>query len=80
MLAGQHGDVVKKIKRKAEEKPMEAEEIDQAVADEIAAEKEQLRLAREEEIERRKKLVVGMEFSAEERDLFLDPDRDTAQA
>ena len=77
VLAGQHGDVVKKVKRKAEEKPMEAEEIDQAVADEIAAEKEQLRLAREEEIERRRKLVVGMEFTAEERDLFLDPDRDT---
>ena len=77
VLAGQHGDVVKKIKRKAEEKPMEAEEIDQAVADEIAAEKEQRRLEREAEIERRKKIVVGMEFSAEERDLFLDPDRDT---
>lgn len=77
VLAGQHGEVVKKIKRKAEEKPMEAEEIDQAVADEIAAEKEQRRLEREAEIERRKKIVVGMEFSAEERDLFLDPDRDT---
>ena len=77
VLAGQHGEVVKKIKRKAEEVPMEMEEIDKAVADEIAAEKEQLRLAREEEIQRRKKIVVGMEFSAEERDLFLDPDRDT---
>ena len=69
--------MVKKVRRKAEEKPMEAEEIDQAVADEIAAEKEQRRLEREAEIERRKKIVVGMEFSAEERDLFLDPDRDT---
>ena len=31
---------------------------------------------REAEIKRRQKLIVGMVFTEEERDLFLDPDRD----
>ena len=77
VLAGQHGDVKEKVKRRAEEKPLEIDEIDEAVAEEIEAEKEQRRLEKQEEIERRRKLVISMEFDEEERNLFLDPDRDT---
>ena len=76
VLSQQDGEIKERVKRRAEEKPMELEEIDQAVADEIQEQKEQKRLEREAEIKRRQKLIVGMEFTQEERDLFLDPDRD----
>lgn len=76
VLAQQDGEVKERVKRRAEEKPMELEEIDQAIAAEIQEQKEHKRLEREAEIERRRRLVVGMVFTKEERDLFLDPDRD----
>ena len=77
VLAEQSKDLKNKLKRRCEEKPLNIEELDQAVADEIEQERQMKRLEREAEIERRKKLVVGMEFDKDERDLFLDPDRDT---
>ena len=66
-----------KVRRKNEEKPMDLEEIDACVAEEIEAEKQQALLEREAERKRREKLVVDLEFDKEERDIFLDVDRDT---
>ena len=76
VLAGQSKHLAT-VKAQAERKEMSVEEIDAAVAAEIEHEKEMARLEREAERERRKRLVVGMEFTEEERDIFLDPDRDT---
>ena len=66
-----------KVRRKQEEGPMDLEEIDACVAEEIEAEKQQALLEREAERKRREKLVLDLEFDTEERNLFLDPDRDT---
>ena len=77
VLSGQKKDLVEKIKRSAEERAMSLDDIDEAVKAEIEAEREMARLEREAERKRREKLVVGLEFNSEERDVFLDPDRDT---
>jgi superfamily II DNA or RNA helicase len=77
VLAGQSKELVPKIVRLAEDKTLTVDEIDAAVLAEIEAEKEFLRLERDAERRRRAGLVVGLEFTDEERDIFLDPDRDT---
>ena len=76
VLAGQSKHL-SAVKRKAEKSEMSMEEIDAAVQAEIEHERQMARMEREEERRRRQKLVVGMRFSEEERDIFLDPDRDT---
>lgn len=55
------------------------EEIDAAVAAEMAAEAEAARLEREAERRRRASLVVGVEFGSEDRDPFARADREDAK-
>lgn len=79
ILASQPRGIMAKVKRRAEDEEMTADEIDAAVAEELAAEQEAARLEREAERKRRAQLIVGVEFGSEDRDPFANPDRDQAK-
>jgi superfamily II DNA or RNA helicase len=74
VLSDQKKAVTVKVRDKLEEEAS-LEEIDQAVAAEMAAEAEAARLEREAERKRRAALVVGVEFGSEDRDPFAAADR-----
>lgn len=74
VLSEQSKPLKNKVRDKAEEE-MGLEEIDAAVAAEVAAEQEIARLEREAERKRRAALVVGVEFGVEDRDPFAAGDR-----
>jgi superfamily II DNA or RNA helicase len=78
VLSDQSKSIKVKVRDKAEEE-MGLEEIDAAVAAEMAAEAEIARLEREAERRRRAALVVGVEFGSEDRDPFASPDRKYAK-
>lgn len=61
------------------EKETTLEEIDAAVAAEMAAEKELHRLNREAERKRRASIVVGVEFGTDKRDPFANAEREKAK-
>jgi superfamily II DNA or RNA helicase len=67
-----------KVRDKLQEE-VSLEEIDAAVAEEMAAEAEAARLEREAERRRRAALVIGVEFGSEDRDPFAHPDRKDAK-
>lgn len=73
VLSQQKKSLNVKVRDKLEEEAS-LEEIDEAVAAEIAAEAETARLEREAERKRRAALVVGVEFGSEDRDPFARPD------
>jgi hypothetical protein len=75
VLSEQKKDIKLKVRDALEEQEASMEEIDAAVAAEIAAEAEAARLEREAERRRRAALVVGVEFGSEDRDPFSSPDR-----
>lgn len=66
--------VIQKVKARAEKEEID---IDPILQEEILAAQEEARLLKDAERKRRQKLVVGLEFDSHERDIFLDPDRDT---
>lgn len=74
VLSEQTKAIKVKVRDKAEEE-VSLEEIDAAVAAEVAAEQEIARLEREAERKRRAALVVGVEFGVEDRDPFAAGDR-----
>lgn len=78
VLSEQTKPLKNKVRDKAEEE-MGLEEIDAAVAAEVAAEQEIARLEREAERRRRAALVVGVEFGTEDRDPFAAGDRKNAR-
>lgn len=77
VLSEQTGTAKAKVVKKLEEQEAGLEEIDQAVADEMEAERKAAQIHREAERKRRSRLVVGVEFGSEDRDPFADPDRDS---
>jgi superfamily II DNA or RNA helicase len=79
VLSGQTKAIKVKVRDQATEEEMGLEEIDAAVAAEMAAEAEIARLEREAERRRRAALVVGVEFGSEGRDPFAQPDRKYAK-
>jgi superfamily II DNA or RNA helicase len=78
VLSSQTKAINTKVRDKTEEE-VSLEEIDAAVAAEVAAEQEIARLEREAERKRRAALVVGVEFGTEERDPFAVGDRKNAR-
>lgn len=78
VLSEQTKAIKNKVRDKAEEE-VSLDEIDAAVAAEVAAEQEMARLEREAERKRRAALVVGVEFGTEDRDPFARADRDSAR-
>lgn len=79
VLATQSKAVKVKVREKVEEEEVGIEEIDAAVAAELAAEAEAARLERDAERRRRAALVVGVEFDSDDRDPFARPDRAEAR-
>ena len=79
VLSSQKKTLKAKVKEKIEEEEVGVEEIDAAVAAELAAEAEAARLEREAERQRRAALVVGVEFDSTDRDPFARPDRSIAR-
>jgi len=78
VLSQQKKDIKIKVRDKLKDEAS-LEEIDAAVAEEMAAEAEAARLEREAERKRRAALVVGVEFGSEDRDPFAHPDRKDAK-
>jgi len=78
VLSEQKKDIKVKVRDKLTEEAS-LEEIDAAVAEEMAAEAEAARLEREAERRRRAALVVGVEFGSEDRDPFARADRTDAK-
>jgi superfamily II DNA or RNA helicase len=79
VLSEQTKAIKNKVRDEAGEEELDLEEIDAAVAAEVAAEQEIARLEREAERKRRAALVVGVEFGTEERDPFAAGDRKNAR-
>lgn len=77
VLSEQTGTAKAKVVKKLEDAEAGLEEIDQAVAEEMEAERKAAQIHREAERKRRQRIVVGVEFGTEDRDLFADPDRDS---
>ena len=67
-------EIIQKVKEKNEDKPITPEELDEALAEAIAEQEAQEKLAREDEKRRRAELVVGVTFSSQSRDLFAKAD------
>ena len=78
VLSDQKKDLKVKVRDKIKEEAT-LEEIDAAVAAEMAAEAEAARLEREAERKRRAALVVGVTFGTEDRDPFAEADRQLAK-
>jgi len=76
VLSDQKGELKAKVAKNLEDKEASLEEVDQAVADEIEAEKTARNLEREAERKRRAKLVLGVEWASEDRDPFAEADRE----
>ena len=79
VLCDQKKDFKAKVRDKLPEEGATVEEIDQAVADELAAEAEIKRLEKESERKRRMSIIAGVTFGSTDRDPFAPPDRDTAK-
>lgn len=79
VLSDQRRDIKIKVRDAIQEEGATLEEIDAAVAAEMAAEAEAARLEREAERKRRAALVVGVQFGSEDRDPFSSPDRTEAR-
>jgi superfamily II DNA or RNA helicase len=79
VLSSQSKKLKNKVREKLEDGEATVEEIDAAVAAELAAEAEAARLEREAERKRRQALVVGVTFDSEDRDPFSRPDRQHAK-
>lgn len=78
VLSDQTRDIKIKVRDSLDEEAT-LEEIDAAVAAEMAAEAEAARLEREAERKRRAALVVGVQFGSEDRDPFAEADRKNAK-
>lgn len=75
VLSDQTGTVKQRVAKKMEDEEVSLDEIDQAIADEIEAERTAKRLEKEAERARRKKVVLGVEWASEDRDPFAEADR-----
>jgi len=75
VLSDQTGTIKQRVAKKMEDSEVSLDEIDQAVLAEIEAERTAKRLEKEAERNRRKKVVLGVEWASEDRDPFADPDR-----
>jgi len=63
-------EIIDKVKEQNEDKEADLGELDEALAEAVEEQKEQERLAREEEKKRRAGLVVSVSFDSKQRDLF----------
>ena len=67
-------EIIDKVKENNEDEETSVEELDEALAEAIEEQKEQERLAREEEKKRRAGLVVSVTFDSNQRELFAKAD------
>jgi superfamily II DNA or RNA helicase len=75
VLSDQTGTIKQRVSKKMEDEEVSLDEIDQAIADEIEAERTAKRLEKEAERARRKRVVLGVEWASEDRDPFAEADR-----